>query len=619
MEKRGVINSKTIRENLPKVYEDFFSRCQIVVSTSDSFFWVGAYARFFGGLSIQQKLPTKNLVGLEIIDEEKFCFADKLYGYNTITREFDDIKYDHIKETRLNRFLKEYWPQLEKTGKIKGFRIHILSESHCGGGLGTAGTLMSCLATAMMILSKNLTIQEVKKWEDEPVQELLDDEGNKNFWKTFRLAWRLMAISRSGHSSGATSFAAFLKTAYPILYFSDNVSELMEENANDTQCEFIDKAYYWGGKMEEIFLSRMPQPWPVDMARVYSGHLINTESIFRIFLKASTDMKGLKNSVEHELLGKKIIADEFAHIFGFLSKEKNAYEPYIKIFKMLAVKLLLSFNEMFNLGPDQENMQKFFYTVRQIKDLDHFLGHSTPLLDKVLEKLDTMVADNNEYNMAASLIEGIGKGGHLVFTGPAGMMPENINSEISKMAKETGKNIYLDWASWIDGYSEDGLIVEQYLSENIYSEFTSTECLALISYCQGKSEKKIIDCSKKEEIYKNFDLVLDEVERKIIIKGEVLSSKDIPSTKATIDILKKIIESVDCKIGNGTLANTAYGNNRYDLQSKIVIPLNKALEKNKLHKINFTIHGGMYEDYSIGADLKNIKLAIIENIGSSKI
>jgi hypothetical protein len=70
MNKRQTINSITLRENYPEFYRDIFSSCQVVVSTSDTFFWAGEFARFFGGLTVMQKLPTKNLVGLEVIDQK---------------------------------------------------------------------------------------------------------------------------------------------------------------------------------------------------------------------------------------------------------------------------------------------------------------------------------------------------------------------------------------------------------------------------------------------------------------------------------------------------------------------------------------------------------------------
>lgn len=618
---RSQTNSLTLRQDFPKTYQDLFSVCQVAVSTADSFFWAGEYARFFGGLVIQQKLPTKNIVGLEITNQPKISFADKLYGYNPQKHQFEAIPFDSAKEKRLINFLEAFWPTLDPDGKIPGFRIHIISESHCGGGLGTTGVLLSCLAACFHLLAGKITPQEINGWLLHSTQELITAENFRSFQDLFRLAWRLTAICRDGNSSGATSFAAMTYSPYPIIYFSGSVNKHLSDPcitnpANPLEyCRIINELPFWGGTLEEIFSIRLPQPWPIDIGRIYSGNLINTENIFKILSNLQTSLNFLKDNLEKELTPK--IVKQHLTIRNLFSENINqsfSYNDFIDIFNINSLKLLFSWKELFELGPNEDTLRRFTQVIHQLYDFSHFLGHSTPILDQICEQMTNIVASGNEYGIAGAKIEGIGKGGHTLFIGPAGTMPPNITNKIQKIAQNLNKDIHLDWASWIDGYGESGLEVEQYTPKKIFSSFISPQSYILTIYRSNQKEIKIVNRPELDAIIPQYDLLLSPSNHKIYIKGKMLSSKEIPSAKAAVDIIQKIISSPDNKIDNRAFSNTSYGQSRYDLQSKIFIPLKKALQKIANQNLDFHISGGMYDNYSVALNFKSLSIAILEEI-----
>lgn len=622
MAKRQKINSISLRQNFPSYYQDLFSSCQIVVSTSDSLFWAGEYARFFGGLTILQKLPTKNLVGLEIINEPKICFAEKLYGFVPSRNSFEHVPFDPAKDERLLAFLQRYWPKLDIEGKIKGFKIHILSESHCGGGLGTTGVYLSCLAAGMYLLAGKVTLEEINKWQICSTAELINSPKHINFRNIFRLAWRLTAVCRDGYSSGATSFAAMLHSPYPIFYFSKNMAKYINPASislrNDlANCEIIESVPFWGGKMEEIFPLLMPQPWPIDIGRIFSGTLINTETIFKMLSKLISDIDKLQNNINKELAPKTQVGHlDINSLFDF-SQERNEYCSYLDfldIFNILSIKMAFALKELFIAGPNEESLRQFISSIHQFQDFNHFLGHSTPLLDEICRRFTTIIAKENEFNLAGAKIEGIGKGGHILFIGPTGTMSDRMTTKAENLAKELGQDIYLDWASWIDGFGESGITVEQFIQAKKYSEFISDQANRLTTFIKGTQETKIIEPNKVETMIKDFDLSLVIPHHRLFIKGIHLSSKEIPSAKSTIEILLKILDHPRHKISNKLFADSSYGQSRYDLQSKIFIPLNKALQKYAKRKLDFQISGGMYDDYTVTLNPNNIKIALIESI-----
>lgn len=622
--KREAINSITLRQKFPEHYENLFSVCQIVVSTSDTFFWAGEYARFFGGLAIEQKLPTKNLVGLEILNEKKIVFADKLFGYSPSVNVFEHIPFDTAKEIRLLNFLKEYWPTIDKSRKIKGFKIHILSESHCGGGLGTTGNIMACLAATLLILANQIEIAEIEKWRFYKTEELINNpqcESYESFQKVFRLAWRLTAICRDGNASGATSFAALIHSPYPIIYFSENINNYLKHqtiaspDSDVENCQIIEEIPFWGGKLEELFPFHIPQPWPLDIGRVYSGALINTEMIFKSLSKLKFDIENLKQLISKELTSKIQSKNlSIKYIFG-LDREHNlkcSYYNYLDIFNLLTVEMLLSLKDLFTLGLNENSLRDFTTTINRLQDFNHFLGHSTPLLDKICDRFSSLAAEGNEFKLASAKIEGVGRGGHVIFTGLTGLKSTMIIKETENLSEETGKDVSLDWASWIDGFGESGLTIEQFLPEGKYSDFITSRFYSITQFKKGIKENKMIEPSKIKSLIPEFDLVLMTPEQRIYVGGKVLSSKDLSSAKKTIEIVSKILASGDLKINNKSFNDSSYGQNRYDLQSKIFIPLAKALKKIAKKELEFEIHGGMYDNFSISLKIKNLDILFVE-------
>ena len=622
---RPPINSARLRQNYPALYQELFSSCQVVVSAADSFFWSGEYARSFGGLTIQQKLPTKTILGLEFLNEKKFCFAD-LSSFNPTKMAFEQRSFGFVKETRLINFLKEYWPTLDPQGRIKGFRIHVISESRCGDGLGKTGLLVSCLSACMLLAANRVSTDEINNWSNATVDQLLNDKKYSSFSTIFRLAWRLGAINRNGNAAGSTSFCALLKTQYPILFISKNINDYLAHPSVASpkttleNCEVINEIPFWGSRLEEIFPLRLPQPWPINIARVFSGTTINSENIFKSLSKLKSDIETLQNVVADEI-APHVHTDEPSILSLFdpaeTSEKKNqfSYSNYIDIFNIASIELLFAFRNLFQFGSNEDSLRKFVNVIHQIQDFNHFLGHSTPPIDELCARFSQIIASDNEFHLGSAKIDGIGKSGHIVCAGPAEMIPDHLTQEAARVSEQTGKDIFVDWLSSVDGFGEDGLTVEQFIPKSIYSSYVSPQCHRLTLFHNAIPEVKIVEPNIVHDLIKEYDIALLVPEHKILIRGKSLTSKDIPSTKATIEILSKILSSADFKIANSLFSDSSYGQSRYELQSKIIIPLNKVFYKIAGKKLDFQIHGGMYDDYSVSLNAKNLKIALIDSVG----
>jgi len=131
------------------------------------------------------------------------------------------------------------------------------------------------------------------------------------------------------------------------------------------------------------------------------------------------------------------------------------------------------------------------------------------------------------------------------------------------------------YANWIDGVEHEGLKFEQDLSQGIYSEFLdSSSCLLKMS----DGQVKITDC---ETSIKNHTkgILIDMVNNKMYINGRKLTSEDLHSQTATVDILKILIENSGKDISNKEFSISSYSKNKNDMLGKIIIPLIELIEK----------------------------------------
>lgn len=623
------VNSQTISKNFPERYRELFSECEIVVSSNDSFFWTGEYVRFYGGVTAQQKLPTKVYIGLEVTPEEDVCFAEKLYGYAPYQNSFNVIQFEPAKEHRLMTFLSEYIKTQFVKGRKFGFKIHILSEAHCGGGLGSTGVIMACLATSLLLLYNKIKPSDVLDIKNLPLQDQIQDPKSK-FNQIFRLAWRLTAVARGGESSGSTSFAAMLHTFHPVVFVPENVDKIKDHPSVTSyknqleNCQIFDQLSYWGGSLGDIFGLKESVAWPIDVARIWSGSVINTENILKSILKIKNELREQHEFVTRTLARKLDFekTKDKPYFYGPISRDTQgevAWQDNIDILNYGALRVVLGLGKIFKEGSSDDSLRDFFFRICNAHNLSQYLGSSTPVLDHMYQTLIEQALRVNESIGGGAKLESIGKGGHIVFVFPPGILWEKMDKIISDLQVDTKKDIFLDWASWRDGFGKDGLILEQYMDAKIFSSFIPPDSCRISFWEAGKLvTQKITSVQEKDKLANDQkSIFLDSIEGKIYFCGKKVTSKEIPSTTATIQTIAACLKNENSTIKNSDLPS-AYSQNRYDLQSKIAIPFAKACEKYSGHRCNFQIHGDMYDNYSLCLEPNSLRIILAEPISFRK-
>ena len=128
---------------------------------------------------------------------------------------------------------------------------------------------------------------------------------------------------------------------------------------------------------------------------------------------------------------------------------------------------------------------------------------------------------------------------------------------IDKLNKETDYNFCIEYRSDRDGYEEKWLKVEQRKSQWIFADLPNKQT---VSWWWDNA------------------IIIDSLEQKIYINGQKLTSHDLHSQSATVELLLFLLTKDSQRINNSELPQSTYSRNKNQLVSKIISPLKKVIK-----------------------------------------
>lgn len=108
-------------------------------------------------------------------------------------------------------------------------------------------------------------------------------------------------------------------------------------------------------------------------------------------------------------------------------------------------------------------------------------------------------------------------------------------------------------------------------------------------------------------------ILLDMINNKMYVHGRKLTSEDLHSQTATVDILKILIDNIGKDISNKELPVSSYSKNKNDMQGKIIIPLLELVQKETGKKLPLVCKGSIYEFY-LKLNPSDIDIAVIDKL-----
>jgi hypothetical protein len=183
---------------------------------------------------------------------------------------------------------------------------------------------------------------------------------------------------------------------------------------------------------------------------------------------------------------------------------------------------------------------------------------------------------------------------------------------IAKMVEKynfTWNKMHLEYASWIDGYSTEWLVVEQDLSQDIFSEYLQS---GSVIYKDNFWKNYIWDYNTILEKESKW-ILLDCIEWRLYVNWDDITSKDLVSQSSTVEILDYLVSNMWQTVASKDLPYSSYSTQRNQMAWKIILPLRKLTKKYFGKEIDLDCAGGLGW-FNLTLSEKEIKIWVVKNI-----
>lgn len=605
MKGRIPANSESLKKHFPEVYKELFSKCSVVVSAPGSFWWTGAYSVLEGNIGILQKIPLRVYVGLEETRVGKVKIATFQY-YEPFRKKFYSNPLEEPASTKLLTFLSG----LEEIKEKHGIIAHFLLEVPPGRGLNSSSALSSALAFALNLIFHKIKAEDQKYLMSNNLEET---HKNKAFDEIFKLGWKIDNIFH-GIASGAGVFSSMLHATYPVIYFVEKIRLSPEsiKSAWNNRFNYVDHLDYFGARLNEVISLPETPNWPIDFGLIFSGStdttILTSQSTFERREELWEMKKYLNKTIKSRQIKRLMSQNQY---FG--GDKYRLWRTYIDPMQINAFEAIYALKEVFEKGLSEKALLLFFGFITRTHDLLQMLGFSSITTEKICQIVIDQLTTNN-HKMAATSITGGSQKGDILFVAPYNTAQNKIIKLINKLQSELSENISLDYASWTDGFEDEGVRLEQHLDEKIYSDFISAGSIKLTHFSKsGFSHSDIYTLEEFQKKRKTIDVLIDTVENEIYIKGKLISSKYLPSSKTTIKVLQALIDKLGKEVPAAVFGDSSYFKDRNELQSKIVSPLNREIKKRLKKELPLEIHGGI-DNFTIKLSQPPFEILVVERI-----
>ena len=625
------MNTESLQQAFPEVYRDFFSKCSIVTSTCISFSWGTSHAWRIGSPAIYQKLPLKVYVGLTPNDKTNTIERGDSLVFSPIEQKFCQPEEEEV--IAWNK-ITEFLPSIIKReivheNKFNGFTIHILyelPEEHAFAPINITGNLIPLI----YLYFHKLSIDNLRKITKEPCSKLMDkqDSLGKDFNKLDGLIWKAAVVSGWNLTSSVQRRSSLIQSFYPVISFTEKRGGDTKDwqgtgaplNLSDNP-NYAKKINRWVFRMEELFNLETASTFPLDVAFIYPGfgrlYKDSYDYTDNFLAPSFKDLASFTEETFDEHL-KKYGPD---HLPDFVkdykeTRKNNFWLRYLQVGSILTLKLLKAFKDLYEQRASEGVVKDFLKANVDINRVwNTFAEDSSKNMQYISHKITAKARETAGGIDIATRFHNYGKlDGDIMIIAPYQKFRKALIEVIEDLQKNYNEDICLDYASWIDGWGEDGIKVEQFIGQNIFSKYITKN--SVLKKSLTKENKVTTRALPKNDVNKEeADIFLDSINNKIYLQGKSTNSKDLPSQKTTIDILKILLDKPNQRVSNKELPTSSYTSQRNELQSKIIGPLKK-LVKEKLGKnLDLKVEGSL-ANFHVQLNPSDVKINLIDKLGT---
>lgn len=566
-------NSSSLYQCFPDLYKNFFVKYPMVLSSPGGVILSGAFSHQYGGIGLHYKIPLRNYIGIKFNSTKELGF--KHFGtYDVFKKKFvSNLPLDGL-DDKLNYFWKRY---KEHIGRDVGLEIGILNEIPRRHGLNNPGVNAANLAIAYLLLSGQIDEKILSQYGKN--SDIISKEKSdliERVTKEFHVQWI------GPNNSGFGALACLKDTSAPLVY-------QMKENPVIRP-------------LDEIFQFSASKEAPYDIIVIGTAdrsdidfRLQSYDQIPSIFSFDEGDVDKLKKA---------------GFVFNGLRDFNDNYivQQYRKAIDASAFASTIFMGDFLQEQSDT-NQNKFFHSLNNSYN-------SLSLVDDNFSRKTKISVYIQEYfysnfpDIPFALTTSIAN--HIVLFVVKEHFRNHLSELMNHLESKINFSVSYPYVSWQDGVEKNGLIIEQWESRGISSNYFPSNSLYLkiLSLLASTPEIKSLD-TKEDLADENFDIVFNEEDKKVIIKGQKLTSKDLPSIPATNLLIDTLLSKYDLIVNSNELPEQSYFQDRNELQSKIISPLRELTEKYLGKTLNIKITGEITE-FKVSLLPSNLSIALLK-------
>lgn len=591
------MNSKKLRETHLWVYQQFFGKQNIVVSCPFLMKWCDNVLPDYSGISIKQKIPLRMYVWAKKNNVKQIKFENIMYwdhhtkGF-TITTLQEYAPYFKGIEDYMNTKYADIWE------REWGYDINILSEISRWRWLWFDAIISLLLSSIANRVAWTVKMQEIEEGITGDINKIM----HTNEWIKLLLldAYDIDTVIH-GKAFSSTKISALFTSAYPIVCFTEKEKQITAST----------KRFWY--RLQELFTEKKETVYtPIDYGIIYSGKPFFLEQVLH---KKETNIQ-----VYEEI--QKTLQQKFAPQCEAIEETKRPRfytdilkatttkimsRTYSDMMWMISIQVLYCMIQLFTQWYTDHNMKLFLKSLDKIRYGNYMIRESSEVSVSFINKFFWSIkADRN--NIACFPNNTSVMWWSFNFAVPSEGYRKIISDAVSEV------NTYFEWAeiiyaNWIDGIEHEGIKYEQDTANDMYAD-----CIKWARY-KVKYTDGWMFFGSYEECIKKIDkgIVLDTVHNKMYINWRKLTSSDLHSQAATVDILISLIENIGKEIDNKSLPLSWYAKNKNEMIGKIIVPLVDLIQKECKERLPLFCRGSIY-DFSMRLQHSNIWIALVQKI-----
>ncbi len=600
MDNAWQMHTEDLQRRFSRDYKDFFNTHNMVLSAPGILTWWADISHGASVLRIKQKIPLKSYIGVNFNTSWAVTFGT-IFTYDILSGTFRKNPFKTVFQHDISSVIACLETYFLGKGFTSGISIDFLSEAPPGHGFAFSSVVAVLLTVMASCIAGEVDAKSFKAQGLSTESPLLES--------LFQMSLELSRCIAGNNSIGSGSNYTILLSAVssPTIILWEKYSSHGEGNVPITEQGISDESttpIYKNTLLNFLGITSIPH-WevPLDFGIIFTGLEYRFDEI-------DSKRKEIREDEEH--LGK-FIRERMENISQTLSVPElrsNILDFYPdrvlpNTIEMMNLTILEGFDTLIHNRYKDRSAEVFIGSMQQI-GLSSFSYQKENKLFFALQHTFHQLQQFDD-EMIAFLPFNTGKiGGSLLFVMKKGKSQITLQKVLEHMRDE-GHIVALDHASWRDGTLSDGVQIEQFLHEKIYSEYTKAGDIRFSdshgnSYCGDY--RAILE--KESDI-----ILLDTIEGTIRIRGERLTSKDIHSQNSTIDMLSILLEHMGETVSNSRLPLSTYSQNKNELLSKVVLPIKKLSKKYFWTELSLSCTGWVTEYFLTLEKDSDIRIGII--------